>query len=143
MISITMKPQSRQVIAQLDRMPKTAMTGLFNALQDIGSEFVREEVRLQKLRNKTGRIYGGIRASAPGEVPQKRTGRLARSTDSRTHSPIYMTFGQEVDYAKFLAEGTRRMAPRANLKKAVSNKIILAGKIIEQHVNRETGLDNT
>ncbi|MCP4489031.1 MAG: hypothetical protein GY820_17215 [Gammaproteobacteria bacterium] len=142
MIDIKVTPKTKQVLLQFDRMPRKAEAGLYTALHGIGDEFVKEERRLQRLKNKTGRWYAGVRASAPGEVPAKRTGKLSRSTRYRVHSPFYMSFGQSMDYAKYLADGTSRMAPRANLRQAVNNKIGLAHSIIIQHVNRSTGLDS-
>ena len=143
MMEIKFTPSTKKVLAIIEDLPKEFESGCYEALQDIGSEFVREEVRLEKRRDKTGRLYGGIRASAPGEVPQRRTGRLSNSTDSKVHSPVYMSFGQSVDYAKYLSDGIRgRLGPRANLTKAVANKIGLAGELIKQHVNSRSGLDN-
>jgi len=144
MIEIKTTSQTRQVLLNIQGMGRKFHQGLYIALAEIGDEFVREEIRLEKRRDKTGRLYysrGGLRrASAPNEVPALRTGRLAASTGKRVHSPLFMTFGQEEEYAKFLAEGTRKMSPRANLRQAVQNKAGFAGLVIMDMVNREAKL---
>jgi phage gpG-like protein len=68
------------------------------------------------LGRHSGRIYrrrGGRRhqASAPGEYPANDTGRLLASLKSR-QAKDSVTIGTNVHYAKFLREGTRKMARR-------------------------------
>ncbi len=142
-IKVTRKSMS--AIADIGAIPRRSKKGLVDALNDVGNEFVKEERRLEKAKDKTGRIYkfrgGRHQASARGEVPAQRTGRLARSTGYRTHNYLHMSFGQEVDYAKYLAEGTKRMAARGNLHRAINNKSILAGQILQQYVSKEAKLD--
>lgn len=65
---------------------------------------------------KSGRVYSGrsgrrIRASAPGEYPAIDTGDLERSIKVRQRKRS-VTIGTNTFYAKFLREGTRRMARR-------------------------------
>ena len=63
----------------------------------------------------SGQIYrrrgGTHRASAPGEYPANDTGNLLASLRQKT-SDTEATIGTNVFYAKFLREGTRKMARR-------------------------------
>jgi hypothetical protein len=144
MIEIKATPMTREVVADIRAFPRTFQSGLNVALQDIGSDLVSEEQKLIRRRNKTGRLYyfrGRLhRASAPGEVPAFRTGRLSKSTDYRRRNHLHLVFGQQAEYAVFLANGTRKMAPRANLKQAMDNKVGRAAQIIAENVTREAKL---
>lgn len=64
---------------------------------------------------KSGRLYkyrgGTHRASAPGEYPSRRTGRLAGSVRI-SRGPLAVTVGTSTHYAKYLRTGTRRMKRR-------------------------------
>jgi len=97
---------------------------------------VRESIRLgfqtlgkqlqTKARNaiynppKTGRIYiykGNYhQASAPGEAPANRSGRLARGV-LFVARPTELKFGYTTPYGLFLERGTRKMKPRPNIEK--------------------------
>lgn len=143
---VTVTRRSMDVITDIGQLSSHFKGGLFEGLNEVGNVFVKEEQKLERRRDKAGRLYrfrGGLhRASAAGEVPAVRTGRLLRSTGYRTHNHLQMSFGQEVEYAKYLAEGTKRIAPRANLHRAVNNKSLDAGIILRQNVNREAKLDH-
>lgn len=64
---------------------------------------------------KSGRLYryrgATHRASAPGEYPARRTGRLAGSVRI-DRGPLAVTVGTSTKYAKYLRTGTRRMKRR-------------------------------
>lgn len=64
---------------------------------------------------KSGRVYrrrgGSHRASAPGEFPARDSGRLVRSIKKRV-TLREATVGTTMFYAKFLADGTSKMARR-------------------------------
>ena len=70
--------------------------------------------RIGKTRKRKGR--GRIhKASAPGEPPAVRTGRLItsiRSAVQRKFDGVQGIVGTNVKYAPFLEDGTRRMLPR-------------------------------
>jgi len=126
-------------------VPKHMMkhrAGLESALYDIGSEVVRETERLIINGPKTGRVYSfrGARhqASAPGEPPANRTGRLARSGDYIVRNWQEMTVGETAEYAGFLENGTRkRIAPRPHLIRAVNNQAQNTVNAILDNVQRE------
>ena len=76
---------------------------------------------------KHGRLYrrsGGRthRASAPGEYPARDSGATERSISSRVRKRE-ATIGTSTFYARFLAEGTSRMAPRRMSRDALEEGI--------------------
>lgn len=73
---------------------------------------------------RTGRVYT-IRgrkhqASAPGEAPANRTGRLAKSVDYIATGHHTLQVGEKAEYAGWLENGTKKMAPRPHLQVAVT-----------------------
>lgn len=72
---------------------------------------------------RTGRVYTfrgrKHQASAPGEVPANRTGRLANSVGYEATGHHTLVFGEEAEYARGLELGTARVAPRPHLQVAV------------------------
>lgn len=72
---------------------------------------------------RTGRVYTfrgrKHQASAPGEVPANRTGRLANSVGYEATGHHTLVFGEEAEYASYLERGTKKMAPRPHLQVAV------------------------
>jgi HK97 gp10 family phage protein len=89
-----------------------------------GAQLVRREARkILSKRSGSGRIYrvwGDVihRASAAGEAPAKLTGLLQRSIQYRTRGSggFAMAVGPSYAvgfYGRFLAFGTKTMAPRA------------------------------
>ncbi len=139
---IKVTPKTRSVLVTIPKQTILHKRGIQNAHYKIGQDVVDENRRLLNTGPKTGRLYrlsGGQRhqASAPGQAPATRTGRLARSTDYKVHGWRTMTVGQEAPYAAFLERGTRRIAPRPNLIRAINN---LAGTTLQayrQGVKRE------
>lgn len=116
---------------------------LKNALNGIGSEVVNLTSRYIHNGPKTGRVYNfrgsEHQASAPGESPASRTGRLARSGDYEVRNHQEMTVGLSEDYAKYLEDGTRRMKPRPSLGRAVRAKARDTERAILEAVQREIG----
>ena len=126
-VTIKVTKRTKEVLIGISNIKRTHRRGLENALHEIGADVIRETARLIKNGPKTGRIYNfrGARhqASAPGEAPANRTGRLARSGDYRVRNWQEMTVGETAEYAGYLEDGTRgRIAPRPHLIRAVNNR---------------------
>lgn len=115
--------------------------GIRKALYEIGSENVKYTRRLLTSGNRTGRVYRfrgrNHRASAPGEAPANRSGRLLRSIDYIVRSHKQMEFGDKVLYGKFLELGTSKMEPRPHLKTTVDKLARDAQETLNSWVDKE------
>lgn len=72
---------------------------------------IETRVKTEMAGPKSGRMYGGHQASAPGEAPAVDTGALISSvqTDVQgTEGSVYTN----MEYAPYLEYGTSQMAPR-------------------------------
>lgn len=77
--------------------------------------------------SKSGRVYqrsGGRshQASAPGEYPARDSGRHAATISSRV-TANEMVVGSDMFYAKFLRDGTTKMAPRRMSQNALQDAL--------------------
>lgn len=144
MISIRINTKSKKVIAELKQHNRYFKKGIIDALHEIGNDVVLETRRLITTGNKTGRIYvfrsKFHQASAPGEAPANRTGRLKDSVDYLVHSQYKMEVGESAPYAKYLEDGTTKMEPRPHLITAVRNKQIDALNALGDYVAGEIGI---
>jgi hypothetical protein len=126
MVSIRPKRGTNRILLDIPNHLQRNRYALEKSLYDIGSEVVKETARLIRKGKRTGRMYKykkrNLRASAPGEPPRNRSGRLARSGDFRVRNWAEMEVGQEADYAVFLAKGTKNMEPRPSMVTAINNK---------------------
>ena len=138
---IKMTPKTREVVLKIPRHVRLHKRGMRKALNQIGRHVVLEDQRLIKSPPKTGRIYKfngrDHQASAPGESPANRTGRLAGSARFATRNHQEMTVGEVAPYAGFLEDGTKKMAPRPHLIKAVNANHRNAVKELEQAAIKE------
>jgi HK97 gp10 family phage protein len=86
---------------------------------------VRTEAQNSMRPPKSGRIYRvpgfsrTYQASAPGEAPAIRTGNLRSSILVEFVGPCYRRVGTNVEYAKYLEFGTRRISARPFLRPAL------------------------
>lgn len=122
MIEIRPDTQNKTVFISISNATFKVRKGLKNALIEIGKENVRHTKALIRKQPKTGRFYGKHRASAPGEPPANRTGKLLRSVRYKSSSWSFMEFGDSAPYGKFLEDGTKKMRPRPHLKRTVREK---------------------
>lgn len=116
--------RSKRVLVKFNKHEELHKQGIENALEDLGDIVGRENERIITTGARTGRLYRfngrDHRASAPGQAPANRTGRLHKSYTYEAHGWQTMTIGEEADYAGFLENGTRRMAPRPHLIVAIN-----------------------
>lgn len=123
MITIKVDPKSRIVLAKLRRHKRVHEQHIRAQLFVTGNEVVREVRRLIGTGSRSGRIYTyrgrPHQASAPGEPPAKRSGRLLGSSSYVVRGSRQMEVGESVEYALYLEEGTVKMAPRPHLIRAV------------------------
>ena len=84
-----------------------------------GRMFKKELVRGLATGSRSGRTYllRGKRytASAPGEMPAKRSGALADSVNFSVNH-LSVTFGDTEFYGEYLEDGTAKMEPRPHVR---------------------------
>lgn len=107
------------VTRNLKKLDANTKTGIRKAFLLIGEDLKKASVNFVKNPPKTGIIYGRHQASAPGESPANRTGRLATSINFKDHSFNSLDFGADAPYSGFLEKGTAKIKPRPYLTRAI------------------------
>lgn len=119
---ITVTTRTKSVIVQINRHGHFIKSAIRSGFEFGGDQIVKEMKRLITTGAKTGRRYGSHQASAPGEAPANRTGKLADSGGYSLRGSRQMEVGETAHYAKFLEDGTSKMRPRPHLITAITNK---------------------
>ena len=109
-----------RVLRELDGKEAAVLLNVRRALLQSGNYVKKSMTDSMQKTAKTGRLYkrGGVthRASAPGEAPAVDTGRLVGSINIDFQpTKYYVDSGVlpvEIDYARHLEYGTRKMEPR-------------------------------
>lgn len=141
---VTIDTKSRKVLLDLGRHYAKHKKALRLALNEVGSDVVNRISNYIFRPPKTGRwyTYKGRRyqASAPGESPANRTGRLAKSGGYRVRNYYEMTVFETAPYAGYLEFGTKKMAPRPHVIRAIrANKTQLI-RSIKDNIAKELNL---
>lgn len=132
---------NKSVDERIFKQPFLFELGIRRSWHEIGSRFSNHTKKLIKNPPKTGRMYGMHQASAPGEAPANKTGRLMNSISYSIHSTHELEIGASArsnkgaPYPRFLEEGTKKMAPRPYLIKSadyMDNEIV---QLLEKTVN--------
>lgn len=110
-----------------ERATNLALTA---AWKEVGTLLTNKLQYMIRNGPRTGRVYTfrgrKHQASAPGEVPANRTGKLAKSVKYKATGHHTLVFGEEAEYAGWLENGTHnkgggiKMAPRPHLQVAVT-----------------------
>lgn len=117
-MSVKFRSRRREVVEQFKGR-------VADNVQDAGKLFLTE---LQKMLRgqRTGKLYivpGGTKrqytASAPGEPPARRTGRLVGSFQVVPTGRYRILVGSPLVYARHLEVGTSRMAPRPYFRRTL------------------------
>lgn len=130
MIEIKEADSNYQNILKVLIAERATNVALAAAWKEVGTLLVNKLQYMIRNGPRTGRVYTfrgrKHQASAPGEVPANRTGRLAKSVKYKATGHHTMVFGEEAEYAGYLENGTHnkdgslRMAPRPHLQVAVT-----------------------
>ena len=122
--------KNKKVFIQIDEAVERTNQGIRRGFFDLGSDLISTLNKDVLAKNKTGRVYilrgkkGRRRrhvSSAPGQSPANRTGNYRRNRGFKVRGSKSMEFGirDQAEYAIFLEEGTKKMAPRPGLGNAV------------------------
>ena len=126
------------------------LEGLAGVVREQAAQVVRKtaeeiatEARASMRGPKSGRLYGGHRASAPGEAPAIQTGELVTSVQAEMIGEQEAVVGADTEYAAMLEYGTTEMAARPFLTPAAEKArplfIGAMGRLLE---NAEVGNRN-
>ncbi|MFC3816567.1 hypothetical protein [Lysobacter sp. GCM10012299] len=131
--------RSRRVLFRLVGAPKAVERAIPRAWDESGAVLSKRLTTLLTTGPRNGRRYMHrgveITASAPGEPPAKRSGRLARSVEYRTRG-AQMEFGETAEYAGFLEDGTRKMAARPHVSRVVKTTSGDVYQILARHISQ-------
>lgn len=136
MMQIKEDRQNKRVFLRVDQLGPRTKQGIREGFFEFGKDLKQTANKEILRRPKGGRTYiirgpgGGRRrhvASAPGETHANRSGTLRRSMGWKVNGGRSMEFGYGVgyqaapapDYAGYVEDGTRKMAPRPSLGNAV------------------------
>jgi HK97 gp10 family phage protein len=138
MISIMAMPGTDKALFKIAILERLTETAIAAAWQDAGAVVTKRLVHILTTGPRTGRVYT-IRgkkhqASAPGEAPARRTGRLAKSVGYKVTGFDELVVGEEAPYASFLENGTGRMKPRPHLSLAVDQTKTDVLKMLERYI---------
>ncbi len=123
MITVTESRETKQTFIKIDKMPGATTKAVRGALYEIGSENVTHLRRMIRSKDKTGRVYGTHRASAPGEAPSARpNSRLTRTLRYAVRGDYQVEFGDTAPYGEFLEHGTKNMEARPHVSRTVREK---------------------
>ena len=107
---------TKELQAALEALGDDISQSVTDAVNATGLE-LRSDIQ-KRIRNgpATGRVYRrrsvAHQASAPGEAPASDTGRLRNSITFKQESPLTVTVGSQLAYARYLEFGTRHIARR-------------------------------
>jgi HK97 gp10 family phage protein len=140
-------PLNRRALNSAQNFSKSVNNGIREAFPDIGKKLKADARRSIRQPPKTGRIYrrrirGRIRnhqASAPGQPPANMEGALQKTVDYKIKGDE-LEFGAgdqgDVQYAKYLEDGTKKMKPRKYLIRSILKNSKNTEKDFERHILR-------
>jgi len=143
--SLEISPDNRDVLFQIVNSPDATRRGIRNALYLSGKALRKFSRDLIKNPPKTGayyRIPGRKRlhrASAPGQPPANRTGKLRESVGFEVKGSSDMRFGvrTDVNYGKFLERGTKIMSKSEFLIRSINENQKDIENYFNGNVNKE------
>jgi hypothetical protein len=95
---------------------------VFSKLKKLGINIRRDFLQEYQYGNKTGKLYGKHRASAPGETPAKITGFLGANLKNKQSQNI-LDIIDTSGYGEYLEFGTKRIKPRQGVKQAIDKNL--------------------
>lgn len=126
MSNVTLDPNSRRAVQLIENLATATRAGVRYGAWQAGN-ILKRNTRADILRKpKSGKTYvtrnrAGARrrhvASAPGETHANQSGALRRSLGFEVRGKeLEFGYYNAPDYAPFVEEGTRKMAPRPSLR---------------------------
>jgi phage gpG-like protein len=107
----------KRLAAELKRRLQAAAM----VVQSHATQLIGVESAARRGKGKRRKLIYGANPSKPGEPPHKQTGRLLGSITREVHD-TYARVGTNVKYGRWLELGTRFMAARPWLRRALAEK---------------------
>jgi HK97 gp10 family phage protein len=144
LILLSIDSRSKRILRDLKRHPEKARKGSMKGLWAAGKFLQKETQKLIKDKSsKTGRTYKfkgkTHQASAAGEYPANRSGKLRKSVGFDVLDSEDMEFGyrDSVNYGKWLEDGTKKIKKRPALNRTVQDNKIKVLNIIGLEIEKE------
>lgn len=136
-VQIIQSPENRNVYVKLDSITRDTVRGIRQAYYKLGKDLKKRASDKILEKPKSGKTYFFSRfrtsksgkktssrishvASAPGEYPANWTGKLRKSIGFEVSGSEKLIFGADTEYAKYLEEGTGKMAKRSYLLRTIN-----------------------
>ncbi len=160
MFEVKQSYENNQVYIQVGRITRNIKTGIRKAYYYVGKDVLSYLDKKMK-EKKDGRLYSSsrtvnskkngtivtkkriysYRASKPGEIAYSKspgtTGKLRKSRKYQVQGSDSLSISLNTPYAKYLEEGTARMAARPNLKLSVKENLEQAASHFEREIKRQ------
>lgn len=148
MIRLTESAANQKVFLQIDQLEQRSERGIRQGFFKLGSRLTQELRQELLKKNKRGRVYirkdragrrRRHRASAAGQTPANRTGNYRKNVGYQIRGSQQLEFGVRngAEYAKFLEDGTSRMAARPGIGNAVKATARDARSFFDSSLERE------
>ena len=143
LFSLDMDQSTKEAYLSVRTADIRAIRAIRQTFYWLGKDLYGDSRTLIKRGRRTGRTYRykgrRYKASAPGEPPQRVSGKLRASMKIKVQGAQSLTFGATAKYASDLEEGTPKMAQRPFLKVTVEKNRQNALNIGEREFNKEFG----
>ena len=139
-IEIFASRKTKEVLIEIGQAEDRHKRALYRAWHYVGDEVTVEIARILVTGKRTGKMYRykgrPHQASAEGEPPAKRSGKLSKSIEYRVRHYKEMRLGETVEHAK-MEDNWGRIKARPHIIKAVKKKAQDTVNIIGEALNRE------
>lgn len=146
MLKVSSARGNKSTFQQVGNLAELTHRGIRQGFFRLGNELKKELNREVLKKDKRGKTYirrdrAGRRrrhvSSARGQTPANRTGAYRKAIGYQIRGGEQMEFGirDSVDYAKFLEDGTKKMAPRPGVGNAVKSQQRNAREFFESSID--------
>lgn len=146
--SIKTDSKTRMALIKLGTLTKDMEKGIAKGFEELGASLVRTAQNQSLNEPKFGRKYkirqDGViklhRASAKDQSPAVLSGDYFEGFGYEASGAKQLEFGNEVEYAGYLEEGTDNMKPRPGLTNAVNVSVRNSRIYLETNIGKELDL---
>ena len=122
----------KRALGSLTNGPARFKAALPRAMHVAGVLLVQQSKTEIMNGSKSGRMYGGHQASAPGEYSAYLSGEHFHSIDYSVQGPRQFEFGADEPHSVFIEVGTSKMEPREDLGQSVRSEQSAVTRVLGQ-----------